>query len=261
MRRGCCREAGHRNGSVGEPRKRRRVTSQGAGVAHLLQEATPLALELGSARRVAERRKQACAIIDQTDQKCLAAAARRRAEGLAALALAPPRDAGMVEGVDGDVLTIELFLVRRIEKVGEAAVMIKVVVRDDHRVEVDTIYAVVFEELPVDEVGGVLSARLRAPRMPAVDHDMPEVGRPDEHAVALADVDEVDLEQRVAAEVARVHPTDALAPASADRQPPVLRRPGHLDAITPEQVSDRVVAGRLPPHPGLIDLKRSRQMD
>ncbi len=105
----------------------------------------------------------------------------------------------MVEGFDAYSLGIELGFLRGVQEVVEAAVMVEVVVRRNHGVELDAVRAVVFEELSVPKVCGALARVLRPAWVAAVDHDVVEIWRLDQHAVALAHIDEVDLEERLAA--------------------------------------------------------------
>ena len=121
------------------------------------------------------------------------------AEGLVARS-APPREAGVMEGLDGDGRGIELIDVRRVHEIAEATVMVCVAMGCDQCIQGDGALPVIPEELPVHEVGGVLSGVLEMAGISPVDHDVPESGRLDEDAVALPHIDEIHLEQRFAAE-------------------------------------------------------------
>ncbi len=68
---------------------------------------------------------------------------------------------------------------------------------------------------------------------------MAEVGRLDEHAIALADIDEVNFEQRASAERVVVDPADGVAAAGADfGAVGMLLKDFH--AVAPKQVAARV---------------------
>ncbi len=119
----------------------------------------------------------------------------------------------MIKRVHPDILSVQFIDGSHIQKVRKPAVVIGVVVRGHHRVEVDLLQAVVLCEFPVDEVGGVFTAGLTGSFIAAVDHDVPVVGGADQNAVALAYVDEVYFQERLIAERRIAH--EAVFAASA----------------------------------------------
>ncbi len=125
--------------------------------------------------------------------------------------------------------------------------MVFVVMRRDHRIQVDPVETIVLEEFPVDEVAGALPSVLLLARIAAVDQDMPEVGCQDEDPIALTDVDDVQLEERPSAiQRIDIDPAGAVPAARPDLALAARNLAAdELDAIPPEQVrDDRVVIGR-----------------
>jgi hypothetical protein len=132
----------------------------------------------------------------------------------------PPADTGVVEGLDLDLPGIQLApgIVVVIEQIPQSAVVVSVAVRADHRVQADGVALIVPHELPVHEVGGALAGGLLGAGEAAVDQHVPVVRRPDQHAVALADVDEIELEQGVFHQRDPVHvPLEAPRPDAHPR--------------------------------------------
>ena len=78
--------------------------------------------------------------------------------------------------------------------------MIGVVMRRDNGIESDRFCSVVLDELPVHEVRRVFPGLLHLSRETAVHEHVAVIRRADQHAVTLSHVDEIELEQRLAAE-------------------------------------------------------------
>jgi len=102
-----------------------------------------------------------------------------------------------------------------------------------HSVQLHAEVAVVLVELPVHEVGGVLPRHLEGAGDPAVQEHVASRGRPEEHAVALAHVDEVELQKGGGAEAPTIHgppQTPGSHPAG------VAGAVEDLDQVAPEEV-------------------------
>lgn len=96
----------------------------------------------------------------------------------------------MIEMLDRDIAGIELALegradelFGRVKEIGEAAVVIPVTVRGDHRIESDCLFAILGGELPVDEVGRRLARRVSASRIATIGQDVSAVRRDDQDSV------------------------------------------------------------------------------
>ena len=92
--------------------------------------------------------------------------------------------------------------------------MICVIVRADHGVEFDITETVILEELPINEIGGILSTVLIHPWPAAINDDVLEVRSLDQYSIPLANIDEIELREGLAAETSVVEraPIDGLKP-------------------------------------------------
>jgi hypothetical protein len=124
---------------------------------------------------------------------------------VAFLAVRPPADPRVVEILDVHLVDLELLDLVGIDQIPQPAVVIGVAVRGYERIQLDRIALIVALEFPIDEISCIPVRRLLGADPPAVDEDVPVVRRADQNTVTLTDVDEVELEQRLAAEVLRFH--------------------------------------------------------
>jgi len=157
----------------------------------------------------------------------------------------------VMEALDRDPVGVQLLVPRRrvpVDQVPEPAVVIRVRVRGDHRVQPDLVELrvlllpleqVVPVELPVHEVRRALARLLPGALVAPVDHQVMPLGRDHEHADALPHVDEVELEERLAAQIRAVDPPRR--PAGVDAHPVRLRiLLEDLHPVPPEEVGEVV---------------------
>jgi hypothetical protein len=106
------------------------------------------------------------------------------------------------ERLDANTLGIKLILLGYVEKIAQAAVVICVAVRCQHRIQFDGRFAIVLGKLPINKICGVLPSVLKRARKPAIHHDVAKCGRFDKDAIALPDVYEVEFKQRLTSQLA-----------------------------------------------------------
>ena len=99
----------------------------------------------------------------------------------------------MVECFNGNAIGVEFFFLIDVKNICKPAVMVQVVVRRDHRIQLDCRPAIVLRELPINEVGGVLARVLFFSRIAAIYHDVSEIGCLDQHTIALTNINEIDF--------------------------------------------------------------------
>lgn len=147
-----------------------------------------------------------------------------------------PPDPVVVEGTDLDRHPRPTRLELARQHVEQPRVMVRVRVSDDDRVEHDRRLGPLAQlalELPAEEIGRPLPGRLRRIGDPGVDEDPAVRGRVDEDRVALSDLDEVDLEQALVAQIRLGDQPLGLSRPHPDL--PALRGREHADGVAPQQ--------------------------